>query len=205
MSLNIMLSRPVDMELWIILFYVVAVLAGARIVEALARAHFARALRHGEQGFEYVEAFDVYRCPRGEYLSLHNVQQDSRFAVYRAPRASCSQCQLKALCVPSGESRLVFRSLAAWAETNVGIFHRRISVVMSATAVVVSVAGLWRWAGEAGSGWLAGAFLAGGVLTMQELRTIFRGPKQLNMQTGLPEAESSELGSSTAEKRFTRA
>jgi hypothetical protein len=65
MSLDILLGLPVDIELWIILFYVVAVLAGARIVEALARVHFARAQSYGKQGFEYVEAHDAYRCPQG--------------------------------------------------------------------------------------------------------------------------------------------
>jgi len=168
-----MLSPPVDIELWIILFYVAAVLVGARIVEALARAHFARALRYGEQGFEYLEAHDVYRCPEGEHLSLHSVQHN-QFAVYRAPSASCRQCRLKARCTPLGEGRLIFRSLAAWAETNVGLFHRRISVIMFASAVVVCVAGLRRWGGQAGSGWLAGALLAAIVLMMQDLRTIFR-------------------------------
>jgi len=168
-----MLSPPVDIELWIILFYVAAVLAGARIVEALARAHFGRALRYGEQGFEYLETHDVYRCPEGEFLSLHSVQHN-HFAVYRAPSASCRQCRLKARCAPSGEGRLIFRSLAAWAETNVGLFHRRISVIMFASAVVICVAGLWRWGGQAGSGWLAGALLAAVVLLMQDLRTIFR-------------------------------
>ena len=68
----------------------------------------------------------------------------------------------------------MFRSLAAWAETNVGLFHRRVSVIMFAAAVVVCVAGLRRWAGQAGSGWLAGALLAGVVLLMQDVRTIFR-------------------------------
>jgi len=174
MSLNLMLSAPADIELWIVLAYVAVVLAGARIVEAVARAHFNRALRYGQHGFEYVEAHDVYRCPQGEYLSLHSVQQDGRFAVYRAPPASCRECRLKARCAPSDEGRLIFRSLAAWAETNVGLFHRRISVVMFAATVVICLAGLWRWGGQAGSGWLAGALLAAVVLLMQDLRTIFR-------------------------------
>jgi hypothetical protein len=168
-----MLRPPVDIELWIILFYVVAVLAGARIVEALAQAHFKRALRYGEQGFEYLEAHDVYRCPEGEFLSLHSVQHN-QFAVYRAPSSSCRQCGLKPRCTPADEGRLIFRSLAAWSETNVGLFHRRISVIMFASAIVVCVAGLWRWAGQAGSGWLAGTLLAALVLMMQDLRTILR-------------------------------
>ena len=66
MSLDMLLSPPVDIELCIILFYVAVVLAGAKVVEALARAHFARAQRYGERGLEYLEAHDAYRCPRGE-------------------------------------------------------------------------------------------------------------------------------------------
>ena len=174
MSLDVLLARPVDIELCVILFYVAVVLAGAKLVEALARAHFARAQRYGEWGFEYLEAHDAYRCPQGEYLVLHNVQPDGRLAVYRAPPASCRQCRLKERCAPFSEGRLVFRSLAAWAETNVGLFHRRVSAVMFASAVVVCLAGLGRWAGHAGSGWLAGALLAGMVLLMHDLRRSFR-------------------------------
>ena len=85
------------------------------------------------------------------------------------------------------------------------MFHRCVSVVMFTAAVVICVVAMRRWGGEAGSAWLAGGLLAGVVLIIQNVGMIFRGPKQLNMQTGLPEAESSELGSSTAEKRFTRA
>jgi hypothetical protein len=174
MSLNLMLSPPTDIELWIVLSYVAAVLTGARIVEALARAHFSRALRYGQHGFEYVEAHDVYRCPQGEYLSIHSVQPDGRFAVYRAPPASCRECEFKVRCAPTDEGRLIFRPLAAWAETNVGVFHRRISVIMFAAAVVICVAGLRRWAGQAGSGWLAGALLVAVVLIMQDLGAMFR-------------------------------
>src|SRR5215813_4269873 len=160
MSLNLMLSPPADIELWIVLSYVAVVLAGAKVVEAVARAHFNRALRYGQDGFAYMEA--------------HNVQPDGRFAVYRAPPASCRECRFKARCAPSDEGRLIFRSLAAWAETNVGLFHRRISVIMFAAAVVICVAGLRRWAGQAGSGWLAGALLVAVVLIMQDLRAIYR-------------------------------
>src|SRR5262245_45865338 len=135
----------------------------------------------------------VYRCPEGAYLSLHSVQHDSRFAVYRAPPATCKQCRLKARCTPSAEGRIIFRSLAAWAETNVGLFHRRISAIMVAAAIVVCVAGLRRWAGQAGSAWLAGALLAGVVLMVQDLRTIFARSKRLDVQTELiAEAEKSE-------------
>ena len=61
-------SPPLDLELWIVLFYVAALLIGANIVEAVARMHFARAQRCGERGFEYVEARDACRCPDGNFL-----------------------------------------------------------------------------------------------------------------------------------------
>jgi hypothetical protein len=174
-----MLSLPTDIELWILLSYVATVLIGARIVEAIARAHFNRALRYRQRGFEYIEAHDVYRCPQGEYLSVHSVDPDGRFAVYRAPPVSCRECRFKARCVPSDEGRVIFRSLAAWAETNVGLFHRRISSIMFAATVVICLAGLRRWAGRAGSGWLAGALLAAVVLIMQDLRAFSRRTRSI--------------------------
>jgi hypothetical protein len=177
MSVNLLLSPPTDLELWIVLSYAAAVLAGARIVEVLAQAHFNRALRYGQHGFEYLETHDVYRCPQGEYLSIHSVDPNGRFAVYRAPPASCRECRFKARCVPAGEGRLIFRSMAAWAETNVGLFHRRISVIMFAATVVICLSGLRRWAGQAGSGWLAAALLTALVLIMQDLRAIRRSPR----------------------------
>jgi hypothetical protein len=131
-------SPPVDVELWILLFYVASLLAGAKIVEVVARMHFARAQRYGQHGFEYLEARDAYRCPEGNLLELHRVHDDKRFAVYRARAGRCRVCPLKMQCAPSTEGRLVFRSLAAWAETSVGVFHHCVSVVMFATAVCIS-------------------------------------------------------------------
>ena len=84
-------SPPVDLELWIVLSYVAALLIGAKIVEAVARMHFARSQRYGERGFEYIEARDAYRCPDGNFLELHRVQDDKR--VRRVPR-SCQPLQI---------------------------------------------------------------------------------------------------------------
>ena len=167
-------SLPVEPDLWILLFYVASLLVGARVVEAVAHMHFARSQRHREQGFEYLEAHDAYRCPEGRFLRLHRVQDDKRFAVYRAPIPHCGRCRLKAQCTPSAESRLVFRSLAEWAESSVGLFHRCVSVVMFAAAVGICVAALWRWNGAAGSAWVASGLLVGLALIIQRVHTIRR-------------------------------
>ena len=167
-------SPPVDLELWIILFYVASLLVGAKVVEVVAQMHFARSQRYREQGFEYIEAHDVYRCPEGRFLELHLLQDDKRFAVYRAPAAHCERCRLKAQCTPSAESRLVFRSLVEWAESSVGIFHRCLSVVMFAAAICICVAALWRWNGAAGSAWVASGLFVGLALIIQRSHTILR-------------------------------
>ncbi len=154
-----LLSLPAEGELWIILAYVGGVLLGARAVEALARVHFARARRHGERGFEYVEAEDHYECPEGERLSLHVLDEANRLAVYRAPASTCNNCPLKGACTPHDEGRHLFRSLAGWAETDVGRFHQRLSALMFGAGAVLASAGMWRWGGQPGTGLLLVALL----------------------------------------------
>ncbi len=68
----------------------------------------------------------------------------------------------------------MFRSLAAWAETNVGVFHRCVSVIMFAAAVVLCMVALWRWSGEAGSAWVASGLFVGVILMIQRVQVILR-------------------------------
>ena len=147
-----LLSRPAEHELWIILTCVSVVLIGARVVEVLAHIHFLRAQRHAEQGFEYVQEEDHYRCPEGERLTLHVLEEENRMAIYQAPATCCNHCRLKQECTPHNGGRRIYRSLAFWAETDIGHFHKRLSALMFGAAVVVSSAGLWRWGGQSGTG-----------------------------------------------------
>ena len=160
-SVSLLLSLPADLEAWLILGYVIAVLAGARVFEALARVHFGRARRYAEQGFEYDADGDHYRCPQGERLALHLVEPEGRLAVYRAPASSCNGCPRKASCTPHDEGRHIYRPLAAWAETDVGRFHRRLSLLMFGVATVLSVVGLVRWWAQPGTGLLSMALVIG--------------------------------------------
>jgi hypothetical protein len=149
---SLLLSFPADLEAWLILGYVIVVLAGARVFEALARFHFDRARRYAEQGFEYDADMDHYRCPQGERLALHLVEPEGRLAVYRAPASSCNGCPLKESCTPHDEGRHIYRPLAAWAETDIGRFHRRLSLLMFGVGAVQSGAGLVRWWAQPGTG-----------------------------------------------------
>jgi hypothetical protein len=173
---SVLLSLPVDLEVWLILGYVAVVLAGARLSEVLARLHFDRARRYAEKGFEYDADADHYRCPEGERLVLHLVEEESRLAVYRAPASSCNSCPLKASCTPHDEGRHLYRPLAEWAETDVGRFHRRLSLLMVGVGVVFSLGGLSHWMGQPGTGLLFAAFAVSLVSVTRDVRAAWTGP-----------------------------
>jgi hypothetical protein len=172
---SVLLSVPVDLEVWLILGYVAVVLAGARLSEALARVHFERARRYAEQGFEYDADADHYRCPQGERLALHLVEEN-RLAVYRAPASSCNGCPLKASCTPHDEGRHLYRPLAEWAETDIGRFHRRLSLLMVGVGVVFSLGSLTHWMGQPGTGLLLAALTASLASVTRDLRAAWAGP-----------------------------
>ena len=171
------------------LVYVAALLIGAKIVEAVARMHFARAQRYGERGFEYIEARDAYRCPDGNFLELHRVQDDKRFAVYRARASHCRVCRWQLSALSPGPS--AFRFCRYGEKLGVGALHRYVSVVMLAAAAGISVFALWRWNGEAGSAWLATGLFLGVALIVRRVQTIRRsGPSGIKNAAVIARAES---------------
>jgi hypothetical protein len=174
---SLLLRLPAELEVWLILGYVAVVLAGARLAEALARVHFERARRYAERGFEYDADADHYRCPRGERLALHLVEPESRLAVYRAPASSCNGCPLKASCTPHDQGRHLYRPLAAWAETDVGRFHQRVSLLMIGVGAVFSLGGLARWLGQPGTGLLLLALAISLACVARDLRRAWTGPE----------------------------
>lgn len=151
---------PAEMELWLILVYVACVLIGARVLEAIAKVHFARAQRYAVHGFEYIAPRDHYTCLGGATLKLDTIHADERMAIYRAPVEHCGGCRLKPNCAPQEASRRIYRSLAVWTETDVGRFHQYISLTLFSIAGVLSAAGLWRFLGQPGIGYLALALAA---------------------------------------------
>ena len=159
------LVAPTQIEIWLVLAYAGAILIGARVVEAVARRHFARAQRHDNAGFEYIAVTDHYRCPGGRQLTRHTIEPDRKRAIYRAHPTSCATCALKSACTPHDDGRRLVRSLVDWAETDLARFHQRISMVMCGASVAVCGAGFWRWSGDAGAGYLLLA-LAASVLAL---------------------------------------
>jgi hypothetical protein len=172
-------APPADAELWIVLGYVAAITVAAWAVERVARMHFERARRHGQQGFEYMEGEDHYRCAGGERLLLQVVDEASRLAVYRAPASRCNGCPMKEGCTSHDDGRMVFRSLASWSESDVGWFHQRISAVMLGVGVALCSAELVRRVGEPGTDFLLLSLLIC-------LALFIRYAAKLNLFRGMP-------------------
>jgi hypothetical protein len=169
-ALDACLRIPTDLTVWLLLVYVFVVLAGARIVELLARVHFERAQRLAEGNFRYNPHLDHYECPQGERLTLHQVDAGRTVAVYHAKASSCSSCPLKASCTPHAEERRIYRPLAVWAETEVGRFHQWASLLMVTSAAAVSLGSFMCWAGRPGSGLLLAAFFVAAILVFRDVR-----------------------------------
>jgi hypothetical protein len=169
-----LLSLPADLEVSLLLGYAIVVLAGARLLERLARVHFERARRYAEDGFHYDADADHYHCPQGERLALHLLDPQERVAVYRAPASTCAGCPKKACCTPHDEGRHIYRPLAAWTETDVGRFHQRLSLLTAASAAALSLVALLEWAGRPGTGLLIVALLTAARVTVGDARSVWR-------------------------------
>ena len=145
-------TLPADLELWLFLGYVAVLWLGAWLLEAMARVHFHRALRHAHEGFDYDPGLDRYECPQGELLTLQTYDDRNKLAIYKAPASSCNGCVLKTFCTPHDEGRHVYRSLAEFVETDTGRFHQWLSFLLLALAVAFAASGVIRWWGRPGEG-----------------------------------------------------
>ena len=140
-----------DLGLVLLLAYVFVLWVGGWALEVLAMAHFHRAQRYAHNGFAYDTELDRYECPQGELLTLHTFDDRNKLAIYKAPASSCNACVLKAFCTPHDEGRHVYRSLAEFHETDVGRFHRWLSLIVLGLALAFSAGGLlarWNKPGE---------------------------------------------------------
>lgn len=179
-AVSVLLSLPAELELWLILGYVAAILSGARLSEVLARLHFERARQYAERGFEYDADADHYHCPEGERLTLHLLEEENRLAVYRAPASRCNGCLRKESCTPHGEGRRLYRSLATWAETDIGRFHRRLSLLMIGVGAIFSLLALAHWLGQPGTGLLLAALMLSLASVTRDLRAAWAGPDDID-------------------------
>jgi len=102
--------------------YAVFLIVVALTLEAAARFAHRRAERFRVSSFTYHRGLDIWECPAGERLFPTAPHR------YRAPAHSCNACPLKRCCTDSHTGREIVISPLQWLETEVGRFHRGMSV-----------------------------------------------------------------------------
>ena len=123
-------------EVLLAIGYVAFLGAIALGLELLAKRSYRRAKRMRSSGFTYHQHLDVWECPMGE--ALIPIRVDLRRNVsYRAPAHACNTCGVKHRCTDSDTGREITHSSESWLETEIGRFHRGISLVLLVLAMLI--------------------------------------------------------------------
>jgi hypothetical protein len=129
--------------------YALGLLVVAFGIERMAHRTHRRAAAYATGGFTYHAQRDAWECPTGEQLLPIEVDHARRVAHYRAAAATCNRCPLKSSCTDSAEGRVVTRALDSWLESEMGRFHKGLSLVLVGLAGVLSTVALVRQHTEA--------------------------------------------------------
>jgi hypothetical protein len=116
--------------------YAGALVLGAFGLESLSAHTHRRALRYRTAGFTYDPTHDHWRCPEGEHLWPHEFDHERRLVRYRAKAHICNGCPRKDDCTDSDRGREIVRPLDPWPHSEAGRFHRGISLMLVALAVL---------------------------------------------------------------------
>ena len=139
--------------------YALLLTVGVGVLELLSASTHRRALRWRTAGFEYVPQHDAWLCPEGQHLWPHEFDRERRLARYRAKAQVCNACAVKHACTDSDEGREVVRPVDPWPHSEAGRFHRGISLMLIALAVLVLLVAAVRNRAPQDVGVLAGSLL----------------------------------------------
>ncbi len=112
----------VHIEVLLAAGYAVFLIVVALALEAAARFAQRRAARFRVSSFTFHPRLNVWECPTGERLFPTQPHR------YRAPANTCNACSLKHACTDSHSGREIVISPLDWLETQIGRFHRGMSM-----------------------------------------------------------------------------
>jgi hypothetical protein len=124
--------------------YAAFLLAAAVGIEWLSAHTHRRSLRYRTAGFTYHERHDHWECPEGQHLWPHEFDHERRLVRYRAKAHICNGCPVKEACTDSDDGREIVRPLDPWPHSEAGRFHRGLSLVLVALALLIIVVGAAR-------------------------------------------------------------
>jgi hypothetical protein len=103
----------------------------------MAQVSHRRSQRYRTAGFRFHAHLDAWECPEGEHLHRAETDHQRRVARYRARAHVCNGCRVKGDCTDSFEGREIAQPLDPWPHSDVGRFHRALSVALVALAAVI--------------------------------------------------------------------
>lgn len=119
--------------------YAAALIAGALLLDWLSAHTHRRSLRYRTAGFTYDAEHDHWQCPEGEHLWPHELDHERRLLRYRAKAHICNSCPSKIFCTDSDDGREIVRPLDPWPHSEAGRFHRGLSLMLVALALLILV------------------------------------------------------------------
>ncbi len=117
--------------------YATFLLAAATGLELVARYALRRAEQYETAGFTYRDDLDLWECPAGAHLHRHAVDHARRIVRYRAWPDVCNACRLRPDCTDSPHGRELEHRQESWLESEIGRFHRGLSVALLLLAGVI--------------------------------------------------------------------
>lgn len=126
------------------LSYAAFLVAAALGLDLAARHSNRRSGRYRTAGFTFRQDLDAWECPEGEFLRRIELDHSARVVRYRARAAVCNACPAKEGCTDSDEGREVSQALDPWPHSEAGRFHRGVSILLLALAVLVAAVALLR-------------------------------------------------------------
>ena len=141
--------------------YAGALIAGAFLLESLSALTHRRSLRYRTAGFTYHESLDAWKCPEGQHLWRHQVDESLRVVRYRGKARVCNACPRKSDCTDSDRGREIVRPLDPWPHSEAGRFHRGISLVVVVLANLILLVAIIRHHEPAETLVLLGVMVAG--------------------------------------------
>jgi len=131
--------KGIHIQVLLAVSYSLFLLCVAFILELTARRTHWRAKMYRHRGFRYIRHLDVWECPVGEHLLRRMTDEVRHLVRYRARAEKCNSCGLKVHCTDSNEGREVVHSTEDWMDTEVGRFHRGISLMLLALGVLITI------------------------------------------------------------------
>lgn len=119
--------------------YATFLLAAALVLELLARHSHGRSERYRTAGFRYHRHLDAWECSEGHHLARREDDHERRLARYRGRAHVCNACAVKEACTDSDVGRELVRAIDPWPHSDVGRFHRGVSLALVLLAALVTV------------------------------------------------------------------